>query len=245
MLVRIGQEVQALPRRLNTAGARRRIRLSARGAVVLGCVCVLAGCGSSRRPPALAGCPPCVTATIAQTRADTYAAVAMRIYFQEVFGAPNGAAFAVIAPLPGLVAGLASGDYALARRTLNRLPVRHAVRERVVRSGRVLLDVGLRFVIAGRPHRLTAPGGRYLGQIEISIQDVIGFIKLVHRLTGTEIVVRGSVGHHAASSLPAALQATLPSSGPTQVGRRRFIVSSFNRPGFGGEALNVWILAPA
>ncbi len=203
-----------------------------------------AGCGGAGAPATPAACPSCA-ATIAQTRVDTLASVAMRIYHQEVSGTPNGAAFAQIAPLPGLVAGLASGDYALARRTLNGQPVRHAVREQVVRGGRVLVDVGLRFVIAGQPHSLTGPDGRVLGRMEVSIQDVIGFIKLVHRLTGAELVVRGSIGHHAKSSLAGALAVSLPAAGAATVDGRRYLVSSFDRPGFGGEQLRVWILAPA
>jgi hypothetical protein len=181
---------------------------------------------------------------VAQTRADTYAAVARRTYRQEVYGDAGGSAFSHISRLPGLRRGLATGDYALARAALHDQPVRHAVRARVTRGSQVLVDVGLDFVIAGNPRPL-AVGGRPLGQLEISIQDVIGFVKLVHRLTGTQIVVRGSYAHHAESSLPAALGAALPGKGPVTVGGRRYVASSFLRPGFGGEQLSVWILAAA
>ena len=178
-------------------------------------------------------------------RADTFASVADRIYRQEVTGTPNGAAFAAIAPLPGLTRGLETGDYALARRALENQPVRHAVRARVVRGGRVLVDVGLSFVIAGKPRPLIAPDGRRLGRIEISIQDVIGFVRLVERLTGTQLVVRGSRAGHVETSLPAALAVALPASGRVRVGRRVFTASFMRRPGFGGEALNIWVLSPA
>ena len=147
--------------------------------------------------------------------------MAQRIYRQEVYGAPNGAAYARIAPLPGLTRGLETHDYALARRTILDQPVRHAVRVRVLsRDGKVLVDVGLGFVIAGTPHPLIAPDGRNLGQITVSIQDVIGFVKLVHRLTGTAVVVRGSLDGHVETSLPAAASATLPAAGPARIGGR-------------------------
>jgi hypothetical protein len=220
------------------------IRPAEVAAALLGCIIALAGCGSGNRSKSSTDCPECA-ATIAQTRADTYAAVAMRIYHQEVAGAANASAFATIAALPDLAGGLTTGDYALVRRTLNGQPVRHAVRARLVRGGKVLADVGLRFVIGGQPRPLIAPDGTNLGQMEVSVQDVIGFIKLVSRLTGTAVVVRGTVGHHAKSSLPAALHATLPATGPVTVGGRRYTVSSFARPGFGGEQLRAWILAPA
>jgi hypothetical protein len=170
----------------------------------------------------------------------------MRIYHQEAAGPANASAFARIARLPGLLRGLATGDAALARRALHRQPVRHAVRARVVRGGRrVLVDVGLPFVIGGQPRPLVAPDGTDLGEMEVSVQDVIGFVKLVNRLTGVAVVVRGTVGHHAKSSLRAALRAALPASGPVVVAGRRYTVSSFRRPGFGGEELQAWILAPA
>ncbi len=200
-----------------------------------------AACGSTtHRAP---GCPKCA-ATIAQTRADTFASVATRIYQQEVVGPANGAAVAQIAPLPGLVDGLAARNYAEASRALTDQPVRHAVRARVVRGGRVLVDVGLGFVIAGNPHPLSGPGGRRLGEIEVSIQDVIGYIRLIRRLTGTQVVVRGSLDHHLVSSLPPALAVRLPATGPVVVNRRPYTVSSFARPGFGGEQLTVWVLTP-
>jgi hypothetical protein len=236
VLVRVGQEVQALPRRLTGRWWRRA---PAGALVALG---LLAGCGSSAAP-APGGCPTCA-ATLAQVRADTVAGVAARIYRQEVSGPPNGAAYVAIAGLPGLTRGLQTGDFALARRALEHQPVRHAVRARVVRGGRVLVDVGLPFVIAGTPRPELAPDGRLLGRIEVSIQDVIGFVRLVERLTGAQVVVRGTRDHHVATSLPAALSVTLPTKGPVRVGRRRFTVSFLRGLGFGGEPLSVWVLAP-
>ncbi len=179
-----------------------------------------------------------------QTRADTLAGVAQRIYYQEVFGSPNSAAFNLISTMPALVSALETGNLALARDTLNRVILRHVVHERVVRGRRTLVDVGLPFVVAGQRHALRAPDGTYLGRIEISIQDVIGFVKLFHRLTGADIVVRGSAGH--AKSAPAAFRnLALPASGPVTVAGRTYFVSSFGRLGFGGEPLQVLILVPA
>jgi hypothetical protein len=220
-------------------------RLAATVALALTGLVGVAACGSGSTParPA-ADCPTCA-ATIAQVKADTLASVAQRIYRQEVYGSPNGAAYARIAPLAGLSRGLETHDYALARRTILDQPVRHAVRVRVLsRAGKKLVDVGLGFVIAGAPHPLIAPDGRDLGRITVSIQDVIGFVKLVHRLTGTGVVVRGSLDQHVETSLPAALPVSLPKSGPTQIAGRTYTVSSFAGAGFAGERLRVWILAP-
>ncbi len=210
-----------------------------RRAAVVAAALLLAGCGTPAGGPQRAPSP----AAIAQARADTLAAVAQRIYFQEVFGSPNSSAFRAISRMPGLIVGLETGDLPLARRTLNRVILRHVVHDRVTRGARTLVDVGLKFVIAGQPHPLYAPDGTYLGRIEVSIQDVIGYVKLFRRLTGAEILVRGRTGH-AKASLAGLRTVTPPSAGPFTFAGRTFVVSSFTRTGFAGEPLRVWILAP-
>jgi hypothetical protein len=105
------------------------------------------------------------------------------------------------------------------------------VRLRVVRGGHVVGDVGGRFVVAGATRR----------GLTISIQDVIGYVKLVHRLTGQAIVVRGRPGHVVASSR-ALSTASLPLSGSATVAGKTYAVTTFDEPGFAGERLHVWIL---
>ena len=200
---------------------------------------LLAGCGTGAGADRRAPSP----ATIAQVRADTLAAVAERIYFQEVFGSPNSAAYHAISRMPGLISGLESGDLALARRTLNRVILRHVVHDLVTRGSRTLVDVGLKFVIAGQPHRLYAPDGTYLGRIEVSIQDVSGYVKLFRRLTGAEMLARGRKGH-VKTSLAGLRRVMPPASGPFDFAGRAYVVSSFTRTGFAGEPLHIWILDP-
>lgn len=116
----------------------------------------------------------------------------------------------------------------------------HITGIRIVRGSRVLGDAHLPFVVGGtlRPFR-RAPGDR----IEISIQDILGYVSLVHRVTGAEVVVRGSSGQGLAS-LPAATRAVLPRSGRTQVAGRAYDVISFGEPGWAGEHLTIWLLLP-
>jgi hypothetical protein len=201
----------------------------------------LAACGTARHTTT--SCQAC-SAELAQVRVDAFATVAKLTYAEEVYGAPNGSAFHVISHDPGLLEGLATGDYALARYAMHHQPIRHAVAVRVTRDGRTLIHVGLRFVVGGRVHALHNAQGVYLGQIEVSIQDVIGFIKLIHRLTGCEVIVQGSTGQEM-SSLDAAIGVPLPAKGPVDVAGRVFTVASFTERGFAGEPLKVWILDPA
>ena len=172
-------------------------------------------------------------------RADTLAGVARRIYHQEAGGTVGHAAVKRIARYRGLVAALGSGSTtALRAAALRQLfnPGEHVVRLSIVRGGRTLTDVGGAFVVA--PATLPLHGA----VLETSMQDVIGYVKLVHRLTGAQIVVRGAPGH-VESSLAAAAQAALPASGSVTVAGRTYKVQSFRERGYAGEELEVWILS--
>jgi hypothetical protein len=73
------------------------------------------------------------------------------------------------------------------------------------------------------------------------MQDVIGYVKLVHRLTGAQVVVRGRAGH-VESSLSAARAVALPATGQVTLAGSAYVVRSFTETGYGGEPLSVWIL---
>jgi hypothetical protein len=111
------------------------------------------------------------------------------------------------------------------------LPAFHVVRLRVARGGRVT-DVGGKFVVAG-PSR---------DGLTISIQDVLGYVKLVSKLTGQGVIVRGNPGH-VVSSDPAFVHASLPRSGSVSVDGHEYQVSSFTERGFAGEKLRIWLLS--
>jgi hypothetical protein len=93
-------------------------------------------------------------------------------------------------------------------------------------------DVGGRFVVAGPS----------VNGLTISIQDVLGYVKLVSKLTGQGVIVRGNPGHVVSSS-PAFLHASLPSSGSVSVDAHEYLVRSFVERGFAGERLRIWILS--
>jgi hypothetical protein len=185
-----------------------------------------------------------VCAGPAPSHADTLAQVAQRIYQQEVTGANGRASVRRIARDPALERALAEGDAkALRAEALRQLfmPGKHVVRLRVVRDGRVLTDVGGRFVVGEAAAELRAPDGRSTGRLEISMQDVLGYRKLVNRLTGADVVIRGSAGH-VETSLPAAADMSLPARGTVTVQGRAYTVREFPEHGFGGEPLSVWLL---
>jgi hypothetical protein len=200
--------------------------LAVAAAALPGCAAVQA---ADQDPPATAAAGVC---------ADTLVGVARRIYRQEAAGAVGHAAVVRLARDRALIAAMrADRPAALRAAALRQLfnPGKHVVRLRVSRGGRTLADVGGRFVVS--PARLRVHGD----VIEASMQDVIGFVKLVHRLTGAQVVVRGAPGH-VESSLPGATEAALPASGAAAVAGQPYVVRSFREAGFGGEALDVWVL---
>jgi hypothetical protein len=179
-----------------------------------------------------------------QVRADTLAGVAQRIYRQEVRGEVGHAAVKRIARDRALLAALSTGNRtALRAAALRQLfdPGKHVVRLSIVRRGRTLTSVGGAFVVAPAQLDLRTRAGADLGRLEASMQDVVGYVKLVRRLTGAGIVVRGQTGH-VESSLPDP-PATLPAAGTTTIAGHPYVVRSFPETGFAGERLTVWILA--
>src|SRR6185312_1218738 len=108
-----------------------------------------------------------------------------------------------------LLRALAVGDRTAIRAEARKPVITHEVRVRLVRGSQVLMDAGLPFVVQAAQAELRGPTGKNLARVEVSIQDVIGFVKLVRRETGAQVVVRGQNGR-VATLLPAAAKAKLP-----------------------------------
>jgi hypothetical protein len=166
-------------------------------------------------------------------------------YLTEAQGAVMHVDLQQVAHDRALLGALRGGRVGAALAEANRQLVRHVVRIRVLQGSQVLVDANpTSFAVAGSSTELRAPNRRGLGRLQITVQDVIGFIKLVHKLNGVDVVVR-SEGGQMRTSLPAAATASLPSSGCTQLGSHRYLVRSFGETSFTGEPLTVWLLTAA
>jgi hypothetical protein len=123
----------------------------------------------------------------------------------------------------------------------------HVTRISVIRGSRVLVNATVNsdgvFVVAPGT-RILRSHGRVLGTLLVSLQDVTGFVKLVHRRTGAEVFVRGGSGH-VRTSLGAAASIRPPRSGHVTISGRGYFVRSFPEVGWGNEPLVVWILERA
>ncbi len=207
---------------------------------------------SASRPPAPAGAQ---GASAPERRIARTVAVAQATYRDEVAGGKLVQQLGRIARDGVLLAALARGDLAGAQAeahaqlfsTANHLD--HVTRIAVVRGSHEIVNATVNtngvFVVApGR--RVLRARGRTVGTLWVSIQDVVGYAKLVHNLTGAAVVVRGPSGQVRTSpGAGAAAGARLPQAGRVTVAGRAYGVRSFGEAGWGGEALTVWVLQPA
>ena len=123
----------------------------------------------------------------------------------------------------------------------------HVTRIGVIRGSRVLVNATVNsdgvFVVAPGS-RVLRSHGRPLGTLLVSIQDVTGYVKVVHDLTGADVVARGASGH-VRTSRGAPPVGGLPRSGSVTIVGSRYFVRSFREEGWGHEPLTVWILERA
>ena len=176
--------------------------------------------------------------------------LATRIYERETKGRKLIRETARIAGDAILLEALGSGDLSRAQAEADSQLTRpanhfaHVTRISVVRGSRVLVNATVNsdgaFVVAPAIRSLRLHG-RHLGALLVSIQDVTGFVKLVHRVTGAEVAVRGA-GGYVRASLGAAVLARLPRSGQVTLAERRYVARSFRAFGWGNEQLTVWLL---
>ena len=178
-------------------------------------------------------------------------AVAKHIYSNETNGVRVHNDARLIASDRVLLNDLSRGELAAAQaeafRQMTSHRTEHITRVSFRRGRRLLINA----VWNGNGSFVVAPlaqgidiSGRRLGTVLVSVQDVIGYVKLVHIYTGTQVVVHGSSGQVRAS-LAAATHTRLPSSGYITITGQRYGVGTFHLRGWGGELLTVSVLKPA
>jgi hypothetical protein len=187
------------------------------------------------------GCP----TPAAASRARAALSAAERRYLTEASGTVIHTDLRQIASDRVLLGALSSGNLKSALAEANHQLFRHVVQVSVLRGSRVLLDANpTSFDVGGSAVELHARNGVSLGRLQITVQDVIGFIKLIHKLNAAEVLVRSARGQ-VRTSLPRLATLSLPRSGCRQIGAHRYVVSSFGETGFWGEPLTIWVLTAA
>jgi hypothetical protein len=219
------------PRKILIPGA-------AAGALVAALLSTGAGAGADAAP---------VQATAARAPAPSLMAPYEARYTSESSGSAAHAALSRVAHDPGLLAAVRSGIKARIRAYVNSRfrPVWyhwHVSRMRITRGNATVIETGVPFVANGPTTTLRDAHGHAIAQLQVSIQDVIGYVRLNERLDRVETVVRGRGSADVRTSLPAALKVKLPSSGTETIAGHRYEVGSFHETGWRGEPLQIWIL---
>jgi hypothetical protein len=222
-----------------------------RVAAPLALVGLLSSCG----PVAVATATPSATPATPAARAaaasvSSLTTIARHQYASEVGGPAALSALHRVGRDQTLLRDLQSGNLSATRAYVQRqFPAVwyhwHVARMRIVQGSRVVVETGVPFVVAPVQMTLRGAGGRALGTLQVSIQDEIGFVRLIHRHHPVDVVVRGQGAGHVRSSLPAAAQVKLPSTGSVTIAGRRYQVSSFRETAWGNEPVTVSILQKA
>jgi hypothetical protein len=188
-----------------------------------------------------------------RSRIDGIVDVAKASYHSETKGRALSQQLNRIAGDGVLLSTLSRGDVAGAQAEANAQlsspgnHFAHVTRISVVRGSRVLVNATVNsdgvFVVAPGS-RILQSRGRLLGTLLVSIQDVTGYVKVVHDLTGADVVARGASGH-VRTSRGAPTGVRLPPSGRVTIAGRGYAVRSFREIGWGNEPLTVWILLRA
>jgi hypothetical protein len=128
----------------------------------------------------------------------TIAAVATRLYRIEAAGPTTQRVLRHVARDPGLEAAVAHDDPVALRAAIVRFfrtPSLHVVRIRATTArGRLIGDVGGPFVLAPASTTVTDRSGHVIGHVTLSIQDDTGYMKLVQRFTGADVVMTTPAG---------------------------------------------------
>ncbi len=196
---------------------------------------------SAASGPAPSPCGPASAAAVASVDG----AVARGIYAGELRSSEVSADIAHITGSQALLSALASGNEAAvytAVHTIVYTPHWHIVRLRVVMSGRVLADVGGPDIIAPVSGTLRWRG-RALGTYVMSVQDDVGFVKLVSRFIGVPVdLYRG--GAFLMGTLQPAPPSTLSAGATLTVAGNAYYDYAFDAGAFPSGALRVALLVP-
>ena len=191
--------------------------------------------------------PSLCAATPAQTVADTVGLVGQRLFRAEQSG-PDVLRVIRHVARDARFRRAVIGDNPAALRTaivrFFRTRSLHVVRIRATTAdGSLVNDVGGPFVLAPAFRALRDSTGSVVGSVTLSVQDDTGYIKLMHRFTGADVLLRTATGQVPGSSLSPGPD-SLPTAGAISYLGRTFQVSGFQAQAFPDGPLAISLLVP-
>jgi hypothetical protein len=194
-------------------------------------------------PTTPAGAPHAVCPTGAEVLANTAGAVAERIYAGEVRSSATDADKHQIERDGPLLSAVQSGNRAAIQAAVHRLVYSHThiVRLRVSRGSELLDDEGGPYILAPVSGRLRSHG-KQIGHFVFSVQDDLGYVKLVARFIGAPLVLRTDAGNVPVEGLLSPGPASIPDRGPVDYRGARYQAYSFRAEAYPSGRLRVSLL---
>jgi hypothetical protein len=187
-------------------------------------------------------------ATPAETVSDTVGMVGERLYRTEAGGAAIHRVLRHVASDRRFRAAVVRDDPSGLRTAIVRFfrtRSLHVVRVRATTAaGRLVNDVGGPDVLAPASQELYGQRRARIGRVTVSVQDDTGYIKLMHRFTGAEVLLRRPAGQVAGSSLVPG-PATVPARGTVTYQGRTYEAFSFPARAFPSGPLTISLLLPS
>ena len=222
----------------------RRVALVAVVATAVGATAAAGGFDPDPPGTASGAVSPCGSSSAATTAAVDVAA-ARRIYASELHGRETRADIGHITHSAALLKALGESNDAAVVSAVHGLvyaPHWHIVRLRVIRAGRVISDIGGPYIIAPVRGALRLHG-RVVGQYVMSVQDDVGYVKLVSRFIGVPLELyrngrplMGTVRHPPAG---------VTGGSTLTAGGQEYLPVVLNMRAFPAGALRVALMLPA
>ncbi len=193
--------------------------------------------------PTATGAPLCPTG--ADVLANTAGSVAERIYAAEVHSSETDSDKRQIESYGPLLSAMHSGDRAAIHTAVHSLVYSHThiVRLRVSRGSELLYDEGGPYILAPIAGRLRLHG-KEVGHFVFSVQDDLGYVKLVTRFIGAPLILRTDSGGVPVEGLLSPGPASIPDRGPVEYRGAGYQAYSFNAAAYPSGRLRVSLLLP-
>jgi hypothetical protein len=232
------------PRR---AISTRSAGLAAGVALAAGSLALVLTVTSAPSAPGVAAAPglaatPCGPAA-AEVLARTAGSVAERIYAAEVNSSETVSDKRQIESDAPLLSAVQSGDRAAIKAAVHTLVFSHThiVRLRVSRGSQLLADEGGPYILAPVSGTLRSHG-RTIGRYVFSVQDDLGYVKLVTRFIGAPLILRTASGQVPVEGLLSPGPASIPNHGPVEYRHTAYEAYSFNTSAYPSGRLRVSLL---
>lgn len=184
-------------------------------------------------------------AGLAQVRADTWGLVAERVYDAEHAGSKAAKLRRYAEDSGAFREAVLAGDKKATRRAIVGFFASHLhiVRVRVIREGKLLIDLGGPHVLAPIQGVIRNGRGRVVARFLMGIQDDLGFTILARAFTGAQTVMRVNGTEVQGTLKPG--PPSIPVRGPVSYGGHSYAAYSFYGEAFPSGPLRISLLYPA